>query len=48
MDTILNHRSIRRYSNRDVEQEKINSILKAASRALLDVLNRQGFMNNES
>lgn len=33
MDTILKHRSIRKYSQRDIEEEKLTAILNAASRA---------------
>jgi len=33
MDTILKHRSIRKYSKRDVSDEKLTAILEAASRA---------------
>lgn len=33
MDTILNHRSIRKYAKRPVEEEQLNKILLAASRA---------------
>jgi len=33
MDTILKHRSIRKYSKRDIEEEKLTAVLEAASRA---------------
>ncbi len=33
MDTILKHRSIRKYANKEIEEEKLAAILEAASRA---------------